>query len=104
MSRKCERPAGTNHQALREHRQAEQQDDDRSVAPDHETRAALEEARARWGSRAMVEEVRTLGADGRHETAHCVGRQHDAHSWDAIGIGSTWREAFAAADRTEGRA
>ena len=65
---------------------------------------ALQQAIARWGHRAMVERVRTLGADGRDEIVCCVGAQHDDYSWSVRGQGGTFEAALADADRAEQRA
>jgi hypothetical protein len=71
---------------------------------DLDMRSALEEARARWGSRAIVHEQITMDGEGHREVARLVGRRsHDAHAWSVIGWGPTWREAFGQADVHEGR-
>jgi hypothetical protein len=62
---------------------------------------ALEQARARWGTAAIVSETITTDADGRLEILRFVGRQHEAFAWSVLGVGSSWRSAFAEADRAE---
>ncbi len=63
---------------------------------------ALAAGVARWGARAIVHESTTIDALGRVCVTRHVGRQHDAFAWAEFGRGSTWREAFDAADRVEG--
>lgn len=67
------------------------------------TYEALQSAVARWGSRAMIERVHTIGADGHDYVVCCVGAQHDEHSWSVRGQGGTWQAAFTDADRSEVR-
>jgi hypothetical protein len=59
---------------------------------------ALDQARARWGAAAVVHVERVTFGDGETTTIRSVGRIHDAHSWDALGQGRTWPDAFAEAD------
>ena len=69
---------------------------------DRERAEALAQARARWGSRAIVAEERVLGADGRDLVRRFVGRMWDPFAWAALGQGPTWADAFLEADRSEG--
>ena len=59
---------------------------------------AFEQACARWGGDAVVHVEHVTFGDGTGATVRSVGRQHDAHSWYALGQGQTWQQAFAAAD------
>ncbi len=65
---------------------------------------ALEQARARWGTRAVIHTERTVLADGAVIIVHTAGRMsHDAHAWAAFGRGHTWAAAFTQADHHEHR-
>lgn len=74
-----------------------------SAGPVDPFAAAVEQARARWGDRGIVHEAITVDAEGHREVIFVVGRRHDPWAWSAIGWGASWGEAFALADRTEGR-
>lgn len=63
---------------------------------------ALEQARVRWGPRAIVSESITVDGEGRREVVRFVGRHsHDAFAWSVLGQGPSWSQAFAEADHKE---
>jgi hypothetical protein len=64
-------------------------------------REAHRQATARWGGRGIAH-IETLVDDEGEHVVCSVGRHgHDAHSWDALGVGVTFEDAFAAADALE---
>jgi hypothetical protein len=61
----------------------------------------LELAKRRWGPRAVVFVEETHDAEGSSYVCSVGCRGHDAHSWDALGVGATFELAFADAEERE---
>lgn len=75
---------------------------DDSIAVDVDMADALDQARARWATAAVIAERSVLAADGRQRIVRFVGRLCGPASWAVLGRGQTWRDAFDDADLRTG--